>query len=133
MRPIKSRAWDKKTNSYVEAGFDFRVDGDGYVYRRIWGESQWERTSDLDIEYSTGLKDKKQTKEYPEGQEIYERDIANVMRVPRVAKWGKSMSSWIWSCSLKRGDFEMFCKYLPYQIEVIGNIHEKQKLLGGKE
>ncbi|KKL56827.1 hypothetical protein LCGC14_2241470, partial [marine sediment metagenome] len=64
------RAWDKKTKSYIKHGFDIRIDGDGYIYRRIWGESEWQRTSDLIIEWSTGLCDKN-----GKGKEIYASDI----------------------------------------------------------
>ena len=74
MKEMKFRAWDIEANTYVEIGFDFRIDGNGNIYRRVWGETVWDRTTNLILEQFTGLKDKKRTKEYPEGQEIYEGD-----------------------------------------------------------
>lgn len=122
MRPTKSRAWDKKTNSYVEAGFDFRIDGNGYVYRRMWGESQWDRTSDLDIEFSTGLTDKN-------GKEIHAGDIV------RPERWTFHLEV-IWQKygwglrGVKHGWWRQFSEF--ENIEIIGNIHSNPELLEEK-
>ena len=124
MREIEFRAWDKDQNQYI-AGFDVRVDGNGNVYRRTWGESQWDRTQGLEIEQYTGLKDKN-------GKEIHEGDILNCWdwgREPNklltvsTVYWAEA--SWCLDPDPTDGDrYDLF-----RNIEIIGNVHQNPELL----
>lgn len=63
MKEIKFRAFDKITETCFE--FNFADIQEGRV----------EITDEYEVMQFTGLHDKKRTKEYPEGQPIYEGDI----------------------------------------------------------
>lgn len=137
MKEIKFRAWDKKANSYIEMGFDVRVDGIGYVYRQIWGESQWQRTSDLDIEWSTGLKDKN-------GKEAYCGDLVDVKdgdyEARGVVEWCNKHGLWLWRATNAHNAFtiaenQTIALWVILSIqhrfkgEIIGNIFQDKELL----
>ncbi len=126
----KFRAWDTKTESYVEHGFDFRIDGDGYIYRRIWGESEWQRTSDLIIEYSTGLKDK-----HGKGKEIYASDTLSSYDgvIKYFAYWDAEQGQW-WGRCVQTETTKAYHQTLPlweildrWHMEIIGTIHNEDK------
>ena len=76
---------------------------------------------------STGLKDKKRTEEYPEGQEISEGDI--VARDPDkmrgVVVWKDNRQAFIFD--LQNGHFVFTSMWSS--IEIIGNIHQDPELI----
>jgi len=80
----------------------------------------------------TGLKDKKRTKEYPEGQEIYEGDLCKVSTnnktwvvVFRAAEYGISRN-----CSDgATSHASLFGHNHSGGLEVIGNIYENPELM----
>ena len=124
----KFRAWDTVTKSYVEFGFDFRIDGNGSVYRRTWGETVWDRTTTLIVESFTGLSDKN-------GKEIYEGDIIQIIdpENPSRPAVHKSIVQWFQEgCSYEYAEIEGnkgwgLHKFRTNCIEVIGNVHEEKQ------
>ena len=88
------------------------------------------KVKDKDNYQFTGLTDKKRTKEFPNGQEIYEGDILSGKNegVPALVVWNISGAGF----ELKWGDKEESYGYThrTYNaLEVIGNIHENPELL----
>jgi len=119
MRKLKFRAWDsrKKIMGYSDKDTRFDFDESG-VYIVNSNDQDFE---DPIIMQFTGLKDKKRTKEYPEGQEIYEGDLVikdhsyGSRTVPEVVEWNEYRAGW-----------SVFSKK---HLEVIGNIYENPELL----
>ena len=80
-REIKFRAWIpriSKMEPVTNLEWFFNDDGGQLEIMDITTRSAQVRDGDMILEQYTGLKDKKRTKEYPEGQEIYEGDIVDV-------------------------------------------------------
>lgn len=75
----------------------------------------------------TGLKDSKRTKEYPDGQEIYEGDIVHEGRQNGRIIWDKEYARFICISGIGTGGL-----YLQ-QMEIIGNKYENPELLEGIE
>ena len=116
-RPIEFRAWNKKTRRMVDCKKttplavhpDLLMAGLDGVFIPFH--------EDLIIEQYTGLKDKKRTEEFPEGQKIFEEDkVKDGRGVIRVCEWihggfvfREDMRNWILANNA---------------CEVIGNIHE---------
>ena len=75
MREIKFKAWDKEKKHMVDnvVFLDFKAKQIG-CHRTGYG-SYCQPFENVELLQYTGLKDSKRTKEYPEGQEIYEGDI----------------------------------------------------------
>lgn len=73
MREIKFRAWDKKRKEWVHKE-SCSILG-GWMNRPNGNHVRLEELNDIEIVQYTGLRDSKRTKEYPEGQGIYEGDI----------------------------------------------------------
>jgi len=69
MRQIKFRAWDNVNEKMIYAYHYIDFD------QRCMGFVSGVHHHYIELMQYTGLKDKKRTKEYPEGQEIYEGDI----------------------------------------------------------
>ncbi|MCK5016916.1 MAG: hypothetical protein KAS32_07570 [Candidatus Peribacteraceae bacterium] len=129
MLDIRFRAWDTENNCYLEHGFDFRIDGDGHIYRRTWGESIWDRAMNLISEQFTGLKDKNREK-----ADIYAGDV-----------FRGEESGWLFTVEFQKGKYILTKKvdYAPYRvthadlhyalnnlaIKYVGNIHQNPELL----
>jgi len=135
MRELKFRAWCSydKTMCEVES-LDF---GWGYVNYK---SGEHDRIATPELMQYTGLRDCKRTKEYPEGQEIYEGDI-----VRRIAT-DDGKVFWDFIAVIKYNNECMAFKFerirdiedniessdLVADIiteEVLGNIHENPELL----
>lgn len=84
-----------------------------------------------------GLKDKKRTKEYPEGQEIYEGDIIRDATSSGYTKWWDGIVTWH-----DAGSVGWVAEPLPesknrgawglnynYDYEIIGNIHQDSRFM----
>lgn len=92
---------------------------------------------DYPVMQYTGLKDKKRTKEYPEGQEIYEGDVVNVYHMTGV-NWDevdfvepKVITFHVGMFSFGPNNTVDMCSAI-WKCEVIGNIYENPELLEDK-
>ena len=133
-RVIKFRAWDESRQCYFTSPnwVEFNVNKDGVLLAR-----NIERGGgyvDLLIEQFTGLLDKKRTREFPKGQDVYISDICKVWFedgfILAVIAW----SEYFPRIELRPIDTEEYgiADLLPRgsrSIEVIGNIHENKDLL----
>ncbi len=116
-REIKFRAWDKNSKSMFYKGKK--------PYAKTIGEMlDWFEDEDL-MQY-IGLKDKKRTKEFPEGQEIYEGDIVKDAEGEiRTVIWHNA--SFYFRYQEKKGREDAYIH--TSTVEVIGNIYENKELL----
>ena len=132
MREHKYRAWDKEEKRFWTQKEMTEIGG--YYYN--WGLGNYDGRFIL-MEY-TGLKDKKRTKEYPDGQEIYEGDI--VYATTRGEQFETEIAIIRWSdylkCLIAYSKDTDIDDCLPigrfYEFEVIGNIYENSDLLNKK-
>ena len=104
----------KITLKGLEFGFDF-ISGDlGQIkYRRQF----------------TGLIDNKRTKEYPNGQEIYEGDIVKVKGTKRIGVYVTEIIFESPLFKLKRNDTYLYDYAAVALSKVIGNIYQNPELL----
>jgi len=132
MKEHKYRAWDKEFKMMSEPMELFK-NGQSFFFFPGIGTRCPNHESLIVMEF-TGLHDSKRTKEYPEGQEIWEGDV-----VRRIIRDGDSTSGatftveWV-SCTArfavisidtgKYGDAEWTID--PNFLEVIGTIHDKE-------
>lgn len=136
IREIKFRAWDieQRTMNRVTS-LDWTGSG-AYITRedkekgglisnscRVW----WGDEPDIILEEFTGLSDKKRTKDFPNGQEIWEGDIVEnhddgrvceIVYCPHRMRFGFKRASGI-SYEFRSTD----------DLEVIGNVHENLELM----
>ena len=131
MRELNPRAWIPSLNRYA-TGFD-----DLYYHHQMNGEGEWwcypageDEQLDVEIELSTGLKDKN-------GQKIYEGDIVTFM-VERFNNVTLGFESEDWHTAVVEWNQDDACysfmvRDVPfsvrYEAEVIGNIHKQPELL----
>jgi uncharacterized phage protein (TIGR01671 family) len=144
MREIKFRAWDKKTNKvmYEVQLLEFKEAGGGIS--ACWTDGvdfdngdELNNLGDLVLMQYTGLKDKKRTKEYPEGQEIYEGDIVdeyspNGRRYDLRYRVGFGRGHFTLT-EIGGGYDKLGIWNVHKELEVIGNIYENPELLEEKD
>jgi uncharacterized phage protein (TIGR01671 family) len=142
-RIYKFQAWDtkrKKMWSAEEMGKDqltLSPDGSGFinVSGALTKLSQY-LTHLIPLQF-TGLKDKKRTEKYPEGQEIYEGDIVEFDVINPI--WDeekhevKEHRPETWRKVIEYKAPKFVIHWYPAKIEVIGNIYENPGLLEAKE
>jgi len=83
MREIKFRAWDKSSKAMCKVKRILNFDGKMHFIldnpnSDFWGNNYGCDIDRIELMQFTGLKDNKRTKEYPNGQEIYEGDIVKL-------------------------------------------------------
>lgn len=131
-REIKFRAWDKENRSMHDVEFL------GEEVLKIRG-AEWENRENFEVMQYTGVNDNKRTKEYPEGQPIYEGDILqiNIMdwnRPGNVIASGKAAVEYRgctfgveWGFSRDFSGLDSFSRNCTF--EVIGNVFDNPDLL----
>ena len=116
--------------------FTYIAKGTGYKYNDIEIGKPIKVFPETAGQY-TGLKDKKRTKEFPDGQEIYEGDIVK----GSIWTWRKEKNMKVEFDEDLCG-YEPFCQVYetcegndnipPYMVEVVGNIYENPELMEKK-
>lgn len=129
MRELNPRAWIPSFNRYA-TGFD-----NLYYHRQMNGVGEWwcypageDEPLDVEIELSTGLKDKY-------GEEIYEGDLvlsANMGRTPYVVRYREGDCCFVANNEFLKDYVHLFKAHVQCY-EVIGNIHENPELLEVKD
>jgi len=124
VREIKFRAWNKELFVMYTIEKELKHKNLWAIPKAIGGILDY--PNGVLMQY-TGLKDKKRTKEYPEGQEIYEGDIVEHIETDK---------GWHTTQEYKKINvirMEHYNKYTDlwsfYKYEVIGNIYENPELL----
>lgn len=141
---IKEGDWEASEHDIhgifdMDSGLLDPVNWEGTIHRASYHEVIPET-----VGQSTGLKDKKRTKEFPEGQEIYEGDIVkhpDTEQCKYSDMWivEYEPGAWIQQRVGKGlrwppgGDPYEKVEWDWYNIEVIGNIHQNPELLKGAE
>lgn len=142
-REIKFRAWDIMNRIMIPSFEIWQINQDDSLRTYIDGYGKVSPNS-LNLMQYTGLKDKKRTKEYPEGQEIYEGDILKYVgskctecgthnMYPNhslyIITWDNKHTGF--DCETQKKDNYMDSSIWHTDMEVIGNIYENGDLLNG--
>jgi len=125
MRERKFKVWDKVHKKWLGT-FTLKELSQSTIFI-----DYGERNIEI-VEY-TGLKDKKRTKEYPEGQEIYEGDIVKYSAFNEQKELQNYINPIFWEqnfASFSVGNEHSFWALSTCEdVEVIGNIYENPELL----
>jgi uncharacterized phage protein (TIGR01671 family) len=119
---LQYKIWDKPNKEWVKPPYCINQFGDLH---------------DFEVVVYTGLNDCKRTKEYPNGQPIYEGDIVTAVNKGWTRKfeimWNEDKARFmVWCGSQTNISFDLTCDtILDYHIEIIGNIYENTELLEG--
>lgn len=140
MREIKFRAWDKKAKKMINHDKLFRLDtSNEYPFLPLLNNMYSQSIYPLDVEIMQyiGLNDNKRTKEYPEGQEIYEDDICLVSLKYFDIKNEKAKVIFKDGCFCFQFGFsnnyvKTYKAWDVDSIEVIGNIHDNPELFNNE-
>ena len=124
-REIKFRIFDKKYKEYCEEpDFRWTLSRQGKLYNSE--EDEWYDIGErFIVEFFTGLKDSKRTKEYPNGQDIYEGDVlnSNYFKNAQVVFWRNG-----WHLRTGRDTHYSFNTSM-HSFEIIDKIYENPELL----
>jgi len=114
-----------------------RIDNGEWVYGYLLSDcaiGQWARCKYEVIPETvgqfTGLKDNKRTKEFPNGQDIYEGDVMKTKRFRESINMITETVSFEDGCFVTFTDFDITVPLSYHElldIEIIGNIHEQSK------
>lgn len=131
---LKYRAWNKKTQSFIDYG-DLVLDlRSGKIYAGDIGlvESTIDVTDQIELMQSTGLKDKN-------GVEIFEGDVVlvnvsngfdHLVNEKTVVQESEFHSGLVCKSLISGMEYRLFKhKKMDYEYEVIGNIYENSELL----
>ena len=130
---IKFRIWDKEVGCMIpmcDIPFDIECNMQEFLELILGGHSD----RYIPMQYS-GLKDKKRTKEYPEGQEIYVGDILKIKYWSNADKWEYRITEveFLENSAKYMAINNKLCE--AYEVEdmklseVIGNIHKNPELM----
>ena len=118
MREIKFRVWDTQDDKRREP------------FGEIWSLSEMLSRDRFEVMQFTGLYDNKRTKEYPNGQPIYEGDIVKILLGDEWYIEKIEYKSDRFRVTNYNGGHDKLWYYCTLNlIEVIGNIYENPELL----
>ena len=124
---FKFRVWDKRKKQYADR---YVIGDDGWAYQlHDAGEDSYDLIPDEDviIEQCTGLRDKN-------GTLIYEGDVVRYYRSTAMCLGGERIAQVLWDerdaefgILTTLGDGYNMWEALRFGIEIIGNVHDKDK------
>jgi len=130
MREIKFRVWDKIQKEWIDGEW-IKISLDGVVnnFHLDAYSGYYDTCDNCIISEFTGLRDKKRTKEFPDGQPIFEGDIVKdgeiIMQVvynEKYASFSLRNPGWMYDHFFNEAS-------RPEDCEIIGNIYEHSYLL----
>ena len=135
-REIEFRAWSKNGNAYIN-GFNMIgfSTGQGAPARKLQRfDTEWEMDA-IVLEEFTGRRDSKRTKEYPEGQKVWEGDVIRFIEneaLPEfigVVEYEKNKAAYWIHNAVTESAFYIWDMTTDSTIEVLGSIHQNPELL----
>lgn len=147
---LKFRAWDKVTNRWYDPK-RIHIDGNGHVHwEPLYDKPMILEPDSVDVQWSTGLRDKTRTKEHPNGKLIFEGDITELKIGKRIWRhvvtvkdscgsnlfhkmiWRNFENNEDGECvfgSFKIAECDCWSPYISKVVEIIGTLHENPELL----
>ncbi len=136
MRDMKFKVWDIKNKCWLkQKGISLSSDGKRVFFYPHTIPSPAIVGKDVIVVFYTGLKDKKRTKEYPKGQEIYEGDILSRRTQATshlVVKWDRYFAKYHmhgFRLDVHKGFMQGLTAKQAKKHEVIGDIYENKELI----